>query len=34
MLTSNDCRETAALALNTGADFYQNKAENLGYSGD
>lgn len=29
MLTSNDCRETAALALNTGADFYQNKAENL-----
>ncbi|NLL11499.1 MAG: response regulator [Methanomicrobiales archaeon] len=29
MLTSNDCRDTAALALNSGADFYQNKAENL-----
>ncbi|MDD1723852.1 MAG: response regulator [Methanospirillum sp.] len=29
MLTGNDSKETAIAALNSGADFYQNKAEDL-----
>jgi len=29
MLTGNDSKETAIEALNSGADFYQNKAEDL-----
>lgn len=29
MLTGNDCKDTAIEALNTGADFYQNKADDF-----